>query len=67
LEGHDGADGTGRNRYDGRPLVMTALDDPGRPELVRRVRRELEAGRYHPPAEAVAEQLLAWLAPPSRW
>jgi hypothetical protein len=40
---------------------------PDRPALVRRLRREVEAGRYRPPVDAVAEDVLAWLAPPDGW
>lgn len=54
-EGHGWeADGT---------MTRLAPHDPRRAGHVARVRADIEAGRYHPPAEAVAERLLAFLGP----
>jgi Anti-sigma-28 factor, FlgM len=41
-------------------MMMLAADDPSRPDRVARVRDDVAAGRYHPPADAVAERLLAF-------
>lgn len=44
-------------------MTMLAIDDSSRPARVARVRDDVAAGRYRPPADAVAERLLAFLAP----
>lgn len=52
---------TARRPASARTLMLG--DDPVRPEIVRLVRDQLSSGRYQPPSEAVAEQLVAWLFP----
>ena len=44
-------------------MTMLAADDLSRPARVARVRADIESGRYRPPADAVAEHLLAFLGP----
>jgi Anti-sigma-28 factor, FlgM len=52
---------TGSLESDG--LSMLSVDDPARPARVALVRDAVAAGHYRPPADAVAERLLAFLAP----
>ncbi len=44
-------------------MTLLAVDDRSRPARVARVRDDIESGRYRPPADAVAERLLAFLGP----
>jgi len=44
-------------------MTMLGVDDPARPARLARVREAVAAGHYRPPADAVAERLLAFLAP----
>jgi hypothetical protein len=44
-------------------MTMLGVDDPTRPARLARVREAVAAGHYRPPADAVAERLLAFLAP----
>jgi hypothetical protein len=46
-------------------MTMIAIDDSSRPAHLARVRDEVAEGRYRPPVDAVAERLLAFLAPSS--
>jgi hypothetical protein len=41
-------------------MKMLAADGPSRRAHLARVRDDVAAGRYHPPADAVAELLLAF-------
>jgi anti-sigma28 factor (negative regulator of flagellin synthesis) len=45
-------------------MTMLTVDDPARPARVARVRDAVAAGHYRPPADAVAERLLAFFGPP---
>jgi len=44
-------------------MTMLTVDDPSRPARVARVRDAVAAGHYRPPADAVAERLLAFFGP----
>ncbi len=44
-------------------VTMVPIDDPARPARVARVRDAVAAGHYRPPADAVAERLLAFFGP----
>lgn len=64
-DANDGTRATGWNRLlESHGMTMLGVDDPTRPERVARVRAEIAAGHYRPPADAVAERLLAFLGPP---
>jgi hypothetical protein len=64
-DANERADATGWTRpLESDSMTMIAVDDPLRPARLARVRDEVAAGRYHPPAELVAERLLAFLGPP---
>jgi hypothetical protein len=60
-EGTDATRWIGSLQSDG--MTMLPVDDSSRPAHVARVRDDVAAGRYRPPADAVAERLLAFLAP----
>jgi len=66
----DGSSATGWIRsFDGITILesdgvtMLTVDDPSRPARVARVRDAVAAGDYRPPADAVAERLLAFFGP----
>ena len=64
-DAHEGTDATRRSGSVGSDgMTMLAIDDPSRPARVARVRDDVAAGRYRPPADAVAERLLAFLGHP---
>ncbi len=46
-------------------MTMIPIDDPSRTAHLARVRDDVARGHYRPPAEAVAERMLAFLAPAS--
>ena len=46
-------------------MTMVTVDDPARPAHLARVREQVARGSYRPPAEAVAERLLAFFGTPS--
>jgi anti-sigma28 factor (negative regulator of flagellin synthesis) len=50
-------------RFQSDGVTMLTVDDPARPARVARVRDAVAAGHYRPPAEAVAERLLAFFGP----
>ncbi len=52
------------DRFESGAMTMIGLDDPSRPAHLARVRDQVTRGRYHPPADAVAERLLAFFGAP---
>jgi hypothetical protein len=49
--------------FESEGVTMLTADDPSRPARVARVRDAVAAGHYRPPADAVAERLLAFFGP----
>jgi hypothetical protein len=61
---HIGAERARRGRGPVAPVAAVPDDDDDdglRGEVLEVVREQLREGRYCPPADAVAEQLVAWL------